>query len=98
MKMQFVLICSAAFRNADGRKHQIGFWCHATWSSEPRRLARIRRSGLIPRDPILENRNYLTLTLLGIHAAPLYPPVTTKHLTLTLSLTLTLTLTPPHTH
>ena len=27
-------------------KHQIEFWCHATWSSEPRRLTRIRCSRL----------------------------------------------------
>ena len=34
MKMQFILICLEAFRNVDGRKHQTGFWWHATWSSE----------------------------------------------------------------
>ena len=35
MTIRYILICSEVFRNADGRNHQIGFWCHASWSNEP---------------------------------------------------------------
>ena len=36
VKMLFILICYGALNmNANGRKHQIGFWCHAYWSSKP---------------------------------------------------------------